>query len=495
MQWKRGGFLLNSRKVKVGLCILLLLTAVTLVVFFLISSSGKINSGVRIEGVSFSGYTKKGAADKLNQIYSDKLKNSKIILSCQGQVWEIPYKEIDAKYDIRTAVEHAFSVGKGRNIFKNLYDAISAAFKGRDIQVRILYDKQSLKKRLQEIAKLINKPGKDATIVVEKGDIPRIIPEQPGIKLDIERSVKLIEDNLTSAGTEPVQLSVEAQIPRYTTKSLKDVDGLIANASTAFNSAETNRSYNIRNALKTINGTILLPGEVFSLNEVLGPRSEKNGYKSAPVILNNQLVPGMGGGVCQVATTMYSAVLQACVEVVERQHHTFPPAYIAPGQDATIAGNNIDFKFKNNTGFPVFISAQAPGGKIQIKIFSKKSSPNRSVKIESQIMEVEDPGPDKIIRDDSLQEGVSETERPSKKGYKVSVFRNIYEGDKLVKRELVSNDHYRPIRGIVRIGTAPAEESEDVIMQYPDWYYGTMENNIEEPDNPPDQEFYYQNLY
>ncbi len=486
---------MNARIVKVGVCVLLLLTAITFVVFFLISSSGKINNGVRIEGVSFSGYTKKGAADKLNQIYSDKLKNSKIILTCEEQVWEIPYKEIDAKFDIRTAVEHAFSIGKGRNIFKNLYDTISAAVKGRDIQVGILYDKQSLKRRLQEISKHINKPGKDATIVVDKGDKPRIIPEQPGTKLDIDRSIQLIEDSLTSSGTEPVQLSVQAHIPRFTAESLKDINGLIASASTSFNSGEGNRSSNIRNALKAINGTILFPEEVFSLNNVLGPRNEQNGYRSAPVILNNQLVPGIGGGVCQVATTMYNAVLQACVEVVERQHHTFPPVYIPPGQDATIAGNNIDFKFRNSSGFPMFISAQAPGGKIQIKIFSRKISPNRVVKIESQIIEVEDPGPDKIIQDDSLEEGVSETERSSKKGYKVAVYRNIYEGDRLVKRELVSNDHYRPIRGIVRIGTAPAEESEDVIMQYPDWYNETIKTNIEEPDNPPGSELYYQNGY
>lgn len=459
-----------------------------IMVFFLFSAGNKIKNGVKIEGVSFSGYTKQEAMDRLNKIYLDKLKNSAIILSYKNKTWEIPYKEINARFDLESAVEKAFNIGRDEGTINNFFDSIAILIKGCNVRVVISYDKNKLNSKVKELEKIINSPGKDAAIVVEKDNSLRIVPEQSGLKLEVDKAVQLIEDNISSASNSIIQLPVQIDLPKYTAEQLKEINAQIGYGRTNFNSGEKNRSANIRNALARINGTILLPGEVFSLNTVLGPRSEKNGYMNAPVILNDELVPGVGGGVCQVATTLYKSVLEGCFKVVERQHHTFPPAYVPVGQDATIAGNYIDFKFRNNTDYPLFISAQAPKSSINIKIYTKVTLPVYKVKIESQVLEVEDPGPDEIIQDSSIPVGETKVERQAKKGYKVAVYRNIYEAGKLIKRELVSNDYYKPIRGNVKIGTGVVEPEKDVMIQDYLLLPNKDEKSIEEPDNPPDMD-------
>ena len=463
-------------------------------VFFLISvlllfSGRKIKSGVNIEGVSFSGYTKQDAASKLNDMYLDKLNNSKIILKHNEKTWEIPYSIIHARYDVGTAVDVAYSVGRQGNPFEDFVNSFTALFSNHNVQVQIGYDKNTLVKKLKLISKDISKSGRNATFVVNNDSSLKLIPEQAGVKLDINKSIKSIEEAMTRADIQPIELPIKDEPPQYTANQLKNIDAQIGYWQTTFNSSETNRVSNIRNALSGISGTILMPGEAFSLNEALGPRNEDNGYKRAPIILNDELVPGLGGGICQVATTLYNAAIRASLEVVERHHHTFPPAYVPVGQDATIAGNQIDFKFKNNTSYPLFIYAAAPSNKINIKIFSKNTAPNRKVKIESQILDVQDPGPPDVLKDDSLPSGTVKIDREAKRGYRVSVYKNIYEGNKLISREKVSSDYYKPIKGIVKIGADIAKSNKGTSEQnsnIPVNILNPNAENIEEPNNPMD---------
>jgi vancomycin resistance protein YoaR len=465
-------------------------------VFFLIAAlfvfSGKnIKSGVNIEGVSFSGYTKQDAVSKLNAIYLDKLNNSKILLKHNNKTWEIPYSIINARYDVGKAVDVAYSVGRQGNPFADFVNSLTALFNNHNVQVQIGYDKNTLVKKLKVISKNISKPGRNATFVVNKDNSLKLIPEQAGVNLDINKSIKLIEEAITRADLQPVELPVKDELPQYTANELKNIDAQIGYWQTTFNSSEKNRAANIRNALSDISGTILMPGETFSLNQVLGPRSENNGYKSAPVILNDELVPGLGGGICQVATTLYNAAIRASLKVVERHHHTFPPVYVPVGQDATIAGNQIDFKFKNTTRYPLFIYAAAPSNKINIKIFSKNTAPNRKVKIESQILDVQDPGPPDVLKDSSLPSGTVKTDREAKRGYRVAVYRNIYEYNKLVSREKISSDYYKSIKGIVKIGADISQSNNDAGEQSSDIPVNIINpnaENIEEPNNPPDIE-------
>ena len=466
--------------------IVLPIIAVALIFLFIagiLSNPNSIKNGVRIEGVSFSGYNMSIAEKKLNGIYQNK--KDKIILSYGDKTWQISFKDINASYDTRTAVRNAYGEGRGRGFIGDIFNSVAILFTGKDIQVPINFDKNLLNKKLEVFSKEINVAGKNAVIKVQSDGTLIKTPDEPGVRMDIKKTSKLVEESISSMSDQIVKIIVNHDKPKYTMKDIESIDGEIAKAETIFNQKQANRVSNIKNALEKISGTIILPGEVFSLNKTLGPRNKNNGYKDAPVILNDELVPGLGGGICQVATTVYKASLYACMEVVEREHHSFPPVYVPIGQDATIAGDSIDLKLKNNLKTSAMINCINRDNRIIISIYSKKTKDDRKVKLESQVLEVVEPSPQEIIRDGSLESGIAKTEKTEKKGYKVAVFRNIYNGSNLVSRERISLDVYRPIRGIVRIGTGQNRISQEVIQNiFPD--INNMQNEfIEEPDNPP----------
>ena len=463
--------------------------------FFAFSNNKKIKNGVRIEGISFSGQTRQSAEEKLNQLYYNKLKSSKLMFSYGGNVWEIPYENIGVRYDINYAVQNALSVGRNQNVVSNFLSSFLTMFKGKNVQVPLSYDKDELVKRLKQIEKTVNKPAKNAVISIEEGNSIKIAPEQLGVMLDINKALLLAGEHITSLKDENIVLPVIEEKPKYTEEYLKVIDTDIGRCTTSFNSGEINRSTNIRIATRKMNGAIIEPGHIFSLNNVIGKRNKESGYKNAPIILNDDLVPGIGGGVCQVATTLYEAVLQSGLGVVERQHHSFPPAYVPTGQDATIAGDYIDFKFKNTLDHPIFIYAAAPKNTITVKVYSKGISPNRKVEIESQILEVEDPGPDEVVQDSSSAIGVTKVERKARKGYRVAVYRNTYEENNLINRELISNDYYKPVRGLIKIGTDIPKTDEDVMLEYYPWDYEIINEGIEESDNSLDEQGVFDNAY
>ena len=450
------------------------------------SNSSKIKNGVKIEGISFSGYGLDNAKIKLNDMYRKKRDEYIIILAYGEKTWKIRSGEINVKYDTNAALNNAYNLGRVKGFFENIYDSTALLISGKDVQVPVIFDKKILSDKLLKIAKEVSSPAKNASIKVETDGTLTKKVDKPGIKMNIEKTSMLVQESISRKSEQIVNIVVVEDKPKYTIKDIENINEEIGRAETVFNQGQANRVSNIRNAIKKINGTILLTGEVFSLNKTLGPRNSDNGYMDAPVILNDELVPGMGGGVCQVATTLYKASLQACMEVVERKHHSFPPAYIPAGQDATIAGEYIDFKLKNNLKSSILINSINKQNKIIISFYSQKPDFERKVKIESQILEVVEPGPQQIIRDSSLQSGFAKTEKTEKKGYKVAVFRNIYNGSNLVSRERISFDVYRPIRGVIRIGTGERRATQEVIRNIFPSIDDIQNEFIEEPDNPPE---------
>ncbi|MGE5474219.1 MAG: VanW family protein [Ignavibacteriales bacterium] len=465
----------------------LITVALLILVFFagLFSNSNKIKNGVKIEGVSFSGYSIDKAEEKLNDVYDTK-KNFVITLYYQGKAWTISSSDINVNYDTKTAVNNAYYSGRTSGFFGNFFDSIVFLVSGKNVQVPVSFDRRVLFQKLQVIAKEINSSAANASIIINPDGTLIKKPEKPGVKMDFGKTLKILEESITAMTDQSIQIAVLNDKAKITMKDIEDIDSEIGRAETVYNENQANRVSNIKNALKRIRGTIILPGEVFSLNKTLGPRNQDNGYKDAPVILNDELVPGMGGGICQVATTMYKASLQACLKVVERKHHSFPPVYVPVGQDATIAGDSIDLKIKNNLNTSIFINTMNKGNRIIISYYSKKPNYKRKVRIESQILEVVEPGPQQIIKDGSLEIGTITTEKPEKKGYKAAVFRNIYDGINLISREKISLDVYRPIRGVIRMGTGEKRATQEVIQNIFPSINDIQNEFIEEPDNPPE---------
>jgi len=215
----------------------------------------------------------------------------------------------------------------------------------------------------------------------------------------------------------------------------------LSSFTTDFSSSAAGRAYNVTMTAKTLNNWDLAPGEIFDYKKVIALTRENYGYREAPVILNGELVPGIGGGICQVSSTLYNAALLAGLEMVERRNHSLPVSYLPKGQDATFAEGAINFRFKNTTGKHLIIRTVVSGGKLTIKLFGTLPG-NVSYAIESKTVKVIDP-PVKEIASQAVPSGGRLLLSSGKSGYIVETYRTKIKDGKTVSRERVSRDTYR----------------------------------------------------
>ena len=203
-----------------------------------------------------------------------------------------------------------------------------------------------------------------------------------------------------------------------------------------------------------INNCVVYPSEIFSTNDALKPFTFKNGYKNAPVIVGGEIVDDLGGGICQVSTALYNAVLFSELTVTQRQNHSLKVGYVDYGYDATLAGDYIDFKFKNSTKSPILIESIINSNSLTIKIYGAESrSSSRKIKFENALVETIQPPAETIIYTDELKEGEKQIVKQSKKGYRYKLYKIVYENGKQVDKILVNSSYYKSVRGITKVGT------------------------------------------
>ena len=204
----------------------------------------------------------------------------------------------------------------------------------------------------------------------------------------------------------------------------------IASATTDFSSSTEARENNINIASDAINGIILGPGDIFSFNETVGEITEENGFDFAPVLQGVDYKSGVGGGICQVSSTLYNVVLRSGLTPLERKSHSLPLSYVEPGMDATIYGDTIDLKFKNSFNYPICIESYIKDKELFINFYSNNELNNKEYVLESDVYDVE-PAKIKIINDKNLASGKTVIERKGSDGYWVMVTRKTYEKGEL----------------------------------------------------------------
>ena len=211
-----------------------------------------------------------------------------------------------------------------------------------------------------------------------------VIPSENGLDfaISIDKAKELLQK---SDGDCTIPLKV--LYPSITTNMIgtEAFPDLLSQFSTKYSVRNRNRTTNLMLAANKINGTVLMPGEVFSYNKIVGERTISAGYKEAPIYVNGKVEDGLGGGICQIATTLYNAVLYANLEVVERRNHQFVPSYVGASRDATVVYGAIDFKFKNNRQYPIKIVCSVSGGIANFKIFGLKSDDDYEVLLNAYI--------------------------------------------------------------------------------------------------------------
>lgn len=241
-----------------------------------------------------------------------------------------------------------------------------------------------------------------------------------------------------------IRLPVYDKQPETTIATLKNqgIERKIMEYSTTFNDQAEGRLHNVRSTASVLNEQLLKPGEVFDYAKMIELAEKQYGFKEAPVIVNGKLVPGVGGGICQVSTTLYNAILRTGLEVVERRNHSLPISYAPLGQDATFSSGHINFKFRNNTGSHLLIITQTSTNGLTVKLFGK-IPPNISYDIISKTVETLPPTI-KYVHNPALKDGQQKTIQSGRPGYIVETYRYKKQDGKVIATEKISRDRYSP---------------------------------------------------
>ena len=349
-------------------------TATCLGIIFGLVNNQQLAFGITCDGTPLYGMNKKTAAAFLQKTAEKKLTQKAIILTYGEHKWEITPQEINLQADIDTTLEQAYAIGRSKNPLKNIADELTCAVYGKNLAFSVTCDETKLQSKLQQIAKSIDVPAKNATFLLEANGQLKLVPAVEGKKVDIQG---LTETLLTKASA--LELPVHTEIhpdtlpPKITDTDLNNIDSVLASYTTTFYAGDSNRSDNIAIAAKTIDNCLIKSGSEFSFNGTVGSRLAAAGYKNAPVILEGKVQDDIGGGVCQVSSTLYNAILLAGLAPTARTSHFYPSNYVPPGLDATVADGQIDFKFRNNLPHNVFLMTSIYDGHLTFYVLGHKS--------------------------------------------------------------------------------------------------------------------------
>ena len=430
------------------LILVILVVIIFSIIFSLMNANNKnIIQGVYINNIDVSNLSENEAMEILEQKLNDNKKNY-IIVKYNNYTRNIKLQDINGKFNIEDAVNNACNIGKDKDIIQNNYKILSTMIFKNKIEANFTYDEELLQKMINEISleipgmainssyiidghNLIIKNGTEGLKIQESTFTKDLIKafssdtkefeiktEQCNRKeIDIEKIYKEVykkpinayyttnpheihkeetgvdfaitlqeAKNILSENKEEYIIPLKKIQPQIKVSDL-DADAfpdLLSTFTTKYGTGDVNRNINIALAAKSINSVVLMPGETFSYNDLIGECSTKTGYKAATIYMNGELSTGIGGGICQVSTTLYNTVLRANLEIVERRNHSLGVTYVPSGQDAMVSIGTQDFKFKNNREYPIKVVAYVGTGSVTCQIYGLKQDTEYEVKLYSR---------------------------------------------------------------------------------------------------------------
>lgn len=430
------------------LILVILVVIIFSTIFSLMNANNKnIIQGVYINNIDVSNLSENEAMEILEQKLNDNEKNY-IIVKYNNYTRNIKLQDINGKFNIKDAVNNAYNIGKDKDIIQNNYKILSTMIFKNKIEANFTYDEELLQKMIDEISLEIPGMAINSSYIIDGDNLIiknsteglqiqestftkdlikafssdtkefEIKTEQCNRKeIDIEKIYKEVYKKPINAyyTTNPHEIHKEESgvdfaitlqeaknilsenkeeyiIPLKKIQPQIKVSDLDANAfpdllstfTTKYGTGDVNRNINIALAAKSINSVVLMPGETFSYNDLIGECSTKTGYKAATIYMNGELSTGIGGGICQVSTTLYNTVLRANLEIVERRNHSLGVTYVPSGQDAMVSIGTQDFKFKNNREYPIKVVAYVGTGSVTCQIYGLKQDTEYEVKLYSR---------------------------------------------------------------------------------------------------------------
>jgi len=406
------------------------------------SAEPEIFGNVWVEEIDLSSMTRSQAEEALHR-YIDEVISQQIVLAFGDEAWQLDPADIGLSVFVGEIVERALAVGRTGNWLERLKFRILRSRERVNIPLIMSVDEGRFRDFVFALMTDIYVAPEDAAFVINPDDTVSVRPSNTGRYLDPEDLGNHIKEVALKRTDRTVVLNVKPMVPALTTEQANamNIRECIGRFSTNFNPENKPRVHNIREAARAIDGVILGPGETFSFNEIVGPRSAEAGYLEAPVMVDDDLVPGIGGGICQVSSTLYNAVLLANLSIVARSNHSMLPSYIQAGRDAAVAYDYMDFKFRNDGSSHILVKLIVADNSITAKVYGYAPD-GYHVSIVASVDEKIPPGT-VTVEDPSLAPGDEVVDDEGAWGYVVTVYRVITKDGVELSRERVSKDRYR----------------------------------------------------
>ena len=419
----------------------------------LILHDPKIVPNVHVAYVDVGGLLPAEAEKKLSEAVH-AVRGIPIIITDQNNVWFIQQADIDFSINVKKSLEAAYAVGRETDLFKRWRERFVARETPHILPVSVELNKTKLIKELSKLSIHTDRNPRDAGLMVSlKTKTVALIPAVEGRKLNAEKTASQAFQSPQNHLAFVLELVVDKLTPKVTDEHYQGLNTMLASYATNFNPWDSDRNANLRLATSRIHGKVLKPGDIFSYNQNVGHRTQKEGFRMAPVILDGKLVPDWGGGVCQVSSTLYNAALLADLDIVDRSNHGRAIGYVPLGFDATVVDGLIDFKFKNNLKNAVMIYSQITDDELIFAILGNVKDAPPPIELDYVVHKVIEPVEIKQP-DPTLEVGKEVVDESPQRGFRVSTYR-IRTINGKQSSQLLATDDYDPVNRIVKIGTKP----------------------------------------
>lgn len=427
----------------------------------------KIPEGIYVGDFSLGGMTEEEAEQKVKE-YVDGLADQKIVLDIEGQNVETSAKELGFYWSNTDAVDEAAEHAVGGNLIQQYMGMKDLQKNPVHIPLETAVSENSVESFVAEKYEGVGTEPQNATITRENGQFV-ITPGVSGKTVDAAATKAAVDTALAAADGQPVTVNavVTVKEPDITEEDLATIGDVLGTCSTSFSSSGAARSKNLSNGAAKINGHVLMPGETLSGYECMQPFTTANGYYTAAAYENGQVVDSIGGGVCQIATTLYNAALRAEMGITQRQNHSMIVTYVKPSMDAAIAGTYKDIKITNNYSTPIYVEGYTENRELYFTIYGKETRPaNREVKYVSETLGSTDPGAPTEKLDPSMAPGARRQVQSAHRGLRSRLWKVVYVDGVEVEKTLLHTDTYNASKAIVLVGP-PAEAAAPVLPPEP----------------------------
>jgi len=429
--------------------------------------SGTIMDGIYVDDINLSGKTYDEAVGLIKDKVGSMAAANITLNSIGDNSVNVSAADLGLEWDDTNLVADLLYIGRSGNIVERYKERKDLEHNKKVYPLRVDFNKETISSIVKEQGDLYNIEGKDPTLTKKDGKFS-VTPGTTGEVIDVNASVSRIMSALDSfTGSDmTVDLVVVEDTPKATVEDLEKIHDVLGSYKTSFKTSGADRSGNVRNGTRLVNGTLLFPGDRFSMYETVSPFTEENGYFLAGSYLNGMVVESLGGGICQVSSTLYNAVLRAELQVDERHNHSMIVTYVDLSSDAAISGTSKDFKFTNNSEYPIYIEGYTTDDKqVVFNVYGVETRPeNRKVTYESEQLSETEPEGDKIIADPGAPLG-SITTQSAHTGYTGKLWKIVTVDGKETERTEVNRSTYLPTPRTATVGTATDNPTAQAMLQ------------------------------